>query len=67
MKKKIINWFSSYLALLIVLGVGLLCFAFIIFGTTSKSGYITLNGEDAKIEDYTENLLKTPTMLFIVL
>lgn len=58
MLKKVNNWFASYLALWIVLGVGLLCFAFIIFGKTSNNGFITLNGEDAKIEEYTEKFIE---------
>lgn len=58
MLKKVNNWFSAYLAIWIVLGVGLLCFAFIIFGKTSNNGFITLNGEDAKIEEYTEKFIE---------
>ena len=58
MLKKVNNWLSAHLALWIVLGVGLLCFAFIIFGKTSNNGFITLNGEDAKIEEYTEKFIE---------
>ena len=42
----------------IVFGVGLLCLAFIIFGHTSNNGSITLNGENAKIEEYTEKFIE---------
>lgn len=58
MLKKVNNWFSAYLAIWIILGVGLLCFAFIIFGKTSDNGFITLNGKDAKIEEYTEKFIE---------
>ena len=50
--------FTSALAFWIVFGVAFLCFAFIIFGKTSNNGSITLSGEDAKIEEYTEKFIE---------
>lgn len=50
--------FTSALAFWIVFGVAFLCFAFIIFGKTSNNGSVTLSGEDAKIEDYTEKFIE---------
>lgn len=58
MSTKINKLFTSYLALWIVFGVAFLCFAFIIFGRTSNNGSITLTGEDAKIEPYTEKFIE---------
>lgn len=50
--------FTSALAFWVVFGVAFLCFAFIIFGKTSNNGSITLSGEDAKIEEYTEKFIE---------
>lgn len=58
MLTKISKMFTSALAFWIVFGVAFLCFAFIIFGKTSNNGSITLNGEDAKIEEYTEKFIE---------
>lgn len=58
MLKKISNLFTASLAFWIVFGVALLCFAFIIFGKTSNNGSITLDGKDAKIEEYTEKFIE---------
>ena len=46
------------IALFIVLGVSLLCAAFLIAGKPSENGFITLNGKDAKIEEYTEKFIE---------
>ena len=56
--KKIKNDLMNSLAFLVVGGVCLLCALFIIFGTKSENGFITLNGKDAKIEEYTEKFIE---------
>ena len=53
--KRIKKWFSDNLPWLIVLGVGAICFFFIVFGYTAEDGSITLDGNNAKIEQYTED------------
>lgn len=58
MSTKISKMFTSALAFWIVFGVAFLCFAFIIFGKTSNNGSVTLSGEDAKIEEYTERFIE---------
>lgn len=59
MISKIRNILYNHIALLIWLGVAILCTLFIIFGTKSENGYITLDGKDAKIESYTEKFIET--------
>ena len=54
MVNKIKKFVVDYLAWLIVAGVGILCAVFIICGTPSENGSITLDGKDAQIEEYTE-------------
>lgn len=61
MGKKIKNILASNIAFLIWFGVALLCTTFIIFGVKSDNGYITLNGKDAKIEEYTEKFIENAT------
>lgn len=56
--KKISNLLSNHIYLFIWLGVALLCTLFIIFGTKSENGSITLDGKDAKIEEYTEKFIE---------
>ena len=56
--KKISNWLSNHIYLFIWLGVALLSTLFIIFGTKSENGSITLDGKDAKIEEYTEKFIE---------
>lgn len=51
--KALRKWLSNHLALLIVIGVAVLCAVFISAGKQSPSGSITLDGSDAQIEDYT--------------
>ena len=58
MLTKLSKMITSSLALWIVFGVGFLCFAFIIFGRTADNGSITLDGKDAKIEEYTEKFIE---------
>lgn len=59
MISKIRNILYNHIALLIWLGVAILCTLFIIFGSKSENGYITLDGKDAKIESYTEKFIET--------
>ena len=56
--KKINNWLYNHIYLFIWLGVALLCTLFIVFGTKSENGSITLDGKDAKIEEYTEKFIE---------
>ena len=56
--KKINNFISENLHWLIVLLVALLCTGFIVFGAKSENGYITLNGKDAQIQDYTNKFIE---------
>ena len=55
---KIVKMFTSHLAFLIWFGFALICILFIIFGTTSENGSITLDGKPAKISDYTEKFIE---------
>lgn len=60
--KSVLNKIKSLLfdliPLWILLGVALLCTIFILCGTKSEGGYITLDGKDAKIEEYTEKFIE---------
>lgn len=56
--KKMSNFLSSHIAFLVWFGVAILVTLFLIFGKVSENGYITLNGKDAKIEDYTEKFIE---------
>ena len=58
MFSKIKQVFVDYLAWLIVAGVGILCAVFIICGTPSENGSITLDGNNAQIEEYTEKFIE---------
>lgn len=49
---------TSGIALLIIVGFGLLCSLFIIFGEKAEDGSITLDGKSAKIQDYTEKFIE---------
>ena len=57
--RKLINWISEHMAISIWCGVVLLCFIFIICGTPSNNGSVTLDGKDAKIEEYTEKFIES--------
>lgn len=57
-KTKINNFFSDHIALFIVLAVAALCATFIICGTKAENGSITLDGKNAKIEEYTEKFIE---------
>lgn len=57
--KKLNKWVVQNLHWLIVLGVAVLCAIFLIAGHTSENGkYITLDGSDAQIEEYTTDFIE---------
>ena len=56
--KKVSKFVVKNLHWFIVGFVALLCVVFIIFGARSENGSITLDGEDAKIEEYTEKFIE---------
>lgn len=58
MRNKINKFFTSHIAFLIWAGVAGLCTIFILCGTKSDNGSITLDGKDAKIEEYTEKFIE---------
>lgn len=58
MTKKVKKFVTDNLSWLVVLGVGLLCAIFLICGTTSENGSITLDGTDAKIQEYTTTFIE---------
>ena len=58
MTTKLKKLFTSHIAFLIVTGIAFLCLLFVILGKPTESGYITLNGQDAKIEEYTEKFIE---------
>lgn len=55
--KRISKFCKKYLHIIILALTALTCFLFITFGTKSENGYITLDGKDAKIEEYTEEFI----------
>ena len=56
--KNLSKWFSNHIALFIWFGVAILCTLFIVFGKKSENGFITLDGKDARIEEYTEKFIE---------
>ena len=56
--KKIKKWVIDNLPWLIVLFVGILCAIFLALGSTSENGSITLDGENAKINESTEKFIE---------
>ena len=56
--KKIKTFLENHIAWWIFMGVAILCTAFIIFGVKTDNGFITLDGKDAKIEEYTEKFIE---------
>lgn len=56
--KKASKFIVKHLHWFIVGFVALLCAVFIISGTKSENGSITLDGKDAKIEEYTEKFIE---------
>ena len=58
MKTKISSLIGNHIALWITLGVAALCATFILTGQQAKDGSITLDGQNAKIEEYTEKFIE---------
>lgn len=58
MINKIKEFFVDSLPWFIVLGVALLCTLFLVFGTKAPDGSVTLDGENAKIQEYTEKFIE---------
>ena len=56
--KKIKNFLFEYIPLWILIGVAILCAIFILCGTKSENGSITLDGKDAQIQEYTEKFIE---------
>lgn len=56
--KKISNFIRENLHWLIIAFVALLCTIFIVAGTKSENGSITLDGQNAQIEEYTEKFIE---------
>ena len=56
--KRIKNFISNNLASFIWLGVSFICILFMLIGSESENGSITLNGENAKIGEYTEKFIE---------
>ena len=56
--KKISNFLSNHLAFIIVTSIAILCTLFVILGKPTESGYITLNGKDANIKEYTKKFIE---------
>lgn len=56
--KKIKDFLFEYIPLWILLGVAILCAIFILCGTKSENGSITLDGKDAQIQEYTEKFIE---------
>lgn len=58
MINKIKEFFVDSLPWFIVLGVALLCTLFLVFGAKAPDGSVTLDGENAKIQEYTEKFIE---------
>lgn len=56
--KKLNTFLENHIAWWIFMGVAILCTGFIIFGVKTEGGFITLDGKDAKIEEYTEKFIE---------
>ena len=52
------NFVMNHLAVFIILGVATLCTIFVIAGSRSENGSITLDGSDAIIGEYTEKFIE---------
>jgi len=58
MVSKIKKFFEDHIAFFIVAFVAALCTIFILCGTRAENGSITLDGNNAKIEEYTEKFIE---------
>ena len=56
--KSLSNFFMDHLAAFIWIGVAVLCTIFILCGTKADNGSITIDGSEAKIEEYTEKFIE---------
>ena len=56
---RIKKFVSDHLAIIVVVFVALLCAIFALNGTPAEDGSITLDGNNAKIEDYTKDFIKS--------
>lgn len=57
-RSKIKNFLGDHIAFFIVVGVAALCATFLMCGTKAENGSITLDGQNAKIEEYTEKFIE---------
>lgn len=57
-RNKIKNSITSHMAFYIFIGVAALCTFFLLAGVKSENGSITLDGQNAKIEEYTEKFIE---------
>ena len=55
---KIKRFLLDNLAIMILCSVALVCALFLFFGTRSDNGSITLDGQDAQIDEYTEKFIE---------
>lgn len=55
---KIKRFLLDNLAIMILCSVALVCALFLFFGTRSDNGSVTLDGQDAQIEEYTEKFIE---------
>lgn len=58
MVSKIKKFFENHIAFFIVAFVAALCTVFILCGTRAENGSITLDGNNAKIQEYTEKFIE---------
>ena len=58
MSSKLKKLFTSHIAFWVWFGVAILCTIFILCGKKSENGSITLDGQNAKIEEYTEKFIE---------
>ena len=58
MRSNIIKTIRNNIALFIWLGVAFICALFLIIGSKSDNGSITVDGSNAKIEEYTEKFIE---------
>lgn len=57
-QSKLKSIFENHIAFLIVMGIAALCTVFLICGVKAEDGSITLDGNNAKIEEYTEKFIE---------
>jgi len=63
--KKLNKFVTDNLHWLIVAGVAVLCAVFLIFGTVSENGSVTLDGSNAKIEESTKTFIENANQSLI--